>query len=56
MTSNDAPDRQDDPPPVRSLAVRRAAARVYVKAARKQGKTPIPRLVELAESEGNFED
>lgn len=35
---------------VRSLTVRRAAAKVAVKAAQKQGKTPDPKLVALAAS------
>ncbi len=36
--------------PKRSLAVRSAAAKVAVKAAEKQGKTPKPGLVELAQA------
>ena len=34
----------------RSVAVRSAAAKVAVKAAKKQGKSPVPRLVKLAEA------
>lgn len=34
----------------RSVAVRSAAAKVAVKAAKKQGKSPDPRLVKLAEA------
>ncbi len=38
------------PKRVRSMAVRRAAAKVAVKAAQKQGKEPDPQMVALAAS------